>query len=518
MTVKIILNKILSVGSRKISFAIFLTSIIAQAIYLRLFGIHLGGDSQFYLDGASMLIDSHFNFLHLSSNGYPAYYFAYPTIIAALGNPFTVICFQIILQAVASVLLFLLASQIFDKITGIAAGFIFALSFEIFQWNTYILTDSIFVSLLVIAAYFHMLAIQRKRLSLWASFIGITSMLLFLRPTTIPFIGAIIMAATWNLQKAQKAVLYCTGILIIVFIVFHSLSQDAGLRLGINGYIHYFASLFDNGTIVRDRASLSINPHWDSGFSTWNIAVFGEMVSLRLIAFWMPFIQEFSTAHKILNVFTLIPIFIFGTLGISYSLNGPRTASQSRNIIFFLSIILTFWIFQSFTEIDYDWRYRLPVLPFLIAFAAFGLTSSLTRYASLMGKTISSQVIRFLFFGSVNTVVDYAVLNTLYIVIGFSLFWSVFFGFVAGGVTGYFFHSRFTFRYDTTGVELQKLTHYLFISVINLSMTEILMYFLTTNLGIYYNMSKLITLILSIAISFSTSKFWVFRKIKITDK
>ncbi|OGY34128.1 MAG: hypothetical protein A3D99_02050 [Candidatus Andersenbacteria bacterium RIFCSPHIGHO2_12_FULL_45_11] len=124
------------------------------------------------------------------------------------------------------------------------------------------------------------------------------------------------------------------------------------------------------------------------------------------------------------------------------------------------------------------------------------------------------QVIRYGIVGVVNTTVDYAVLNICLLLFGLSLFWATFFGFAAGGLVGYFLHSRWTFRYNTSGKEMKKLSHFLCIAVIGLSLTEIIVHIFTNKYGFYYNYSKTIALVVSIAWAYSASKWWVFRNIE----
>jgi len=122
------------------------------------------------------------------------------------------------------------------------------------------------------------------------------------------------------------------------------------------------------------------------------------------------------------------------------------------------------------------------------------------------------QLIRYGIVGAVNATVDYAVLNLCLLLFGFSLFWATFFGFAAGGILGYFLHSRWTFAYDTAGKEAQKLTHFLFIAVIGLTLTEAIVHLFTNQFELHYNYSKAIALVISVAWAYSASKWWVFKK------
>lgn len=123
------------------------------------------------------------------------------------------------------------------------------------------------------------------------------------------------------------------------------------------------------------------------------------------------------------------------------------------------------------------------------------------------------QIVRFCIIGSINAVIDYFILNLFYIVFDMPLFWATFFGFIAGGVTGYFLHSRFCFFYkNKLKIEIIKFTNFLFVSIISLTITEIIMNVLTKNLGVYYNYSKAVAIIFVAAWSFSAMKWWIFKR------
>ena len=87
---------------------------------------------------------------------------------------------------------------------------------------------------------------------------------------------------------------------------------------------------------------------------------------LRLVNFFNPYASAFSTSHIAINIFHTLLIFlsIF-----AWSFFSIQTKIQDR--IFFFIIILSLFVdtFHSFILIDYDWRYRFPViLPLLILF------------------------------------------------------------------------------------------------------------------------------------------------------
>ncbi len=457
----------------------------------------MGGDSDFYLKGASILLHSHFSFPQLLREGYPVYYLAYPLLLALThSSVLGIVLIQIALQAFATVLIYKIGTQLHSRKAGMISGAIYAVCFELFQWNTYVLTDSIFL-FLVVAALF--LSIKKS----WYAFSATLLCMFFLRPTAAPFFIAVAIAMSWHVKKIYKVIGYTAALLLITGSVVYILSGDAGTRLGVSGYIHYFASLFEHGVLVRDRDSLLLPVSWTPTLSIGNVMTFIRILCLRLVLFWAPAISDFSLPHTILNMITLLPLYVFGIFGIS--------KYAKRNILG-ITILCTFWIFQSFTELDYDWRYRTPVLPALIIFAGLGAADCLLYRKTILQVVKEFQLARFIFFGLLTAGADYAILNILHLAFDVSLFWAVFWGFLSGGFIGYFLHSRFTFRYNTSNKELIKLSHYLLLCGANLILTEIIVQSLTIQLVVPYNTSKFIALIFVAGTSFLVNKFVLFRK------
>ncbi len=456
----------------------------------------MGGDSDFYLKGASILSNSHFSFLALLREEYPVYYIAYPFLLALTqSNALAIVLMQIALHAFATVLIYKIGTQLHSKKAGIISGVAYAVCFELFQWNTYILTDSVFLFLIVAALFSYL----KKS---WY-FLGATLLFtLFLRPTAAPLLIAVAVAASWNTKRIYKLIAYTAVLLLITGSIIYILSGDAGTRLGVSGYIHYFASLFEQGVLVRDRDSLLIPVSWTPTLSIVNGVTFIQILFLRFLLFWAPAISDFSLPHTLLNVFTLLPIYLFGIWGIS--------KYAKRNILG-IAILCTFWVFQSFTEIDYDWRYRTPVLAALIIFAGMSAADFFMHKRNILQTVREFQLARFIFFGLLTAGADYAILNILHLSFGISLFWAVFWGFVSGGCIGYFLHSRFTFRYNTSNKELIKLSHYLLLCGANLILTEIIVQSLTGQFTVPYNTSKFVALIVVATTSFLVNKFVLFR-------
>lgn len=116
--------------------------------------------------------------------------------------------------------------------------------------------------------------------------------------------------------------------------------------------------MIDKGIIIHDRPYLHLNI---------SQSIFGFMIILwvRFFAFFLPVLPDFSYLHMLLNLLFFLPFFFSLTLFIKNSNLIQGTELQFINFLFIL--IFAYTIYHAATLIDYEWRYRFPILlPMLI--------------------------------------------------------------------------------------------------------------------------------------------------------
>ena len=236
------------------------------------------------------------------------------------------------------------------------------MSVDILIWPKYILSDSSYAFLVFLANYFIIKSIFKDKF-LYKEIFLIIFLLLASRPTSIPIIFAIlffIMIYKLHLLSVHK------NILLFIFFLFFSIPIILGIfyqliDLNFNQIpkINFLTSMVKKGMIIHDRPETWVGVP-DSFLDILYIYF------LRFVNFFNPYAETFSILHVLLNLFQTFLIilsiliwFIFGNL------------IKSFNQIFLFVIILSFSVaaFHSFTLIDYDWRYRFPlILPLLTLF------------------------------------------------------------------------------------------------------------------------------------------------------
>jgi len=134
------------------------------------------------------------------------------------------------------------------------------------------------------------------------------------------------------------------------------------------------ASEYRHGVLVyAPESNFMVEPA-----TTWLAAM--RLTAQKLIFFLTPWLPYYSPVHTVLNLAFFIPAY---GLPIAALVNRSRLAQPQQRVVvvlFIYAVCLT--VFHATMMIDYDHRYRLPLLPALITLAAIGL-EALRRPQSL---------------------------------------------------------------------------------------------------------------------------------------
>ncbi len=336
---------------------------VIRLFYFLKTGVIHGGDTEFYLGFANLIKENQTVF---GITDHPFYYSLYPLFLLLFQfNEQAIVIFQIILSAFSTVVLYLIGNHVFFKSVGIIAATIHILSWEIFQWDVYVLTDSLAVSLITITTFLLLQSTQARKAQFMLPIIFLTLLLFFLRPATFPFIIMAYAFLILNL-KSRKIQYLLTGSIVSIFgllLVFFGIQSGSySLPFFLQTYITEFA----DAAVIHHRVYLSLNNSGSILAAFTNII---QIVLARFAMFWQPFAHTFSFAHSIVNTLYLIPLYLCSL----YYLIRQNGHMLKKEIIFILSVIIVYWLFHSVTLIDYDWRYRVTVLPFLIIIASAGI-------------------------------------------------------------------------------------------------------------------------------------------------
>lgn len=342
-------------------------------------GIRTGGDTIRYTEGAAKLAAG------LPLEGMERLFAAYIGVLAAstaagLGEA-GVIGLQILVAALATIALCELGSTLSGPVGGLAAAALFVLNIDIARWHAYVLTDSLYISLVVVAAY--AIHVASERGGWWyASAVAVVVASASLRPQGR--LLAIVAAGYWVVRRPattvdRRIVITCAAVLV------------AGVVLSSRGALESEAEtpgqwLGDGVVVWRDPASNLSMPR-DAGVDITKAEATSTeplryvlrhpLATARLgatrvgVELWHAR-RFYSRGHNVTVV---------GLLGIVYALALIGVARVWREPLarLLVAIVCAHLLMVAATFADWDGRFLLYVLPLIGLFAAAGLTAAQTR-------------------------------------------------------------------------------------------------------------------------------------------
>ena len=112
------------------------------------------------------------------------------------------------------------------------------------------------------------------------------------------------------------------------------------------------------------------------------------------------------------------------------------------------------------------------------------------QYCEYMNKDI----IKFGLVGAVNTAIDFLLLN-LFVSLGLSIFWAIFFAYLIGAANGYLLNNHWTYRHLNKPTTFFGFIQYTAISFIGLGLTELIVYGLFHIFHLSINIDKLVAVV-----------------------
>lgn len=354
-------------------FSIIISFLIIAYYHLNL-GFHMSPDSFKFSRAADDLIKSNLNLFDFyfsnksGSQRITPIFFTIPILLTAIckilfghGWHYGFLLFNLMF-VLFSIIIFvrtLLIIQVRPLIILLTLPLIIV-SVDLLTWPRYILADTIYSLFVILSIYFIAKGLMENKYNYYYLFLIIFLMLLT-RPTSLPVIGAIILFITLSkyqfLLRLNNILLFIVIPLILLPLVFTILYLFIEFNFSTNAQLDFWLlSKVKAGMIIHDRPETWVD-------SPKNFKDIFTLFFLRLIYFFNPYAINFSKIHIILNVFQSF-IFLLSII-IWFFLKG---ITENQDKLFFFIVLLSFSVasFHSFTLIDFDWRYRFPVIMPLI--------------------------------------------------------------------------------------------------------------------------------------------------------
>ncbi len=343
-----------------------LVAFVMISFYNLSIGFVMSPDSYTYSEWADELIKLNFNLkIYFSQNDFftPSYFYTIPVVIVAIlkvlfGNAwqYAFLVFNLSL-VLFSLILFsksLLIIGVRPVLISIAMG-VLVISVDLLLWPRYMLSDMTFTFLVILASYIVINGIvegQFKYLSLISAMI----LILVSRPSSLPVIFAIFFFIGFSRLKIQAKPTVILLIIIALFvltpIIFAIAHYFIKSNLSDNIQAAHLLNMVDLGMIIHDRPETWVN----SPISFFDVAY---LYFVRMITFFTPYAAPFSIIHIMLNSIQTILVLFSITV---WMFIGGKIKLLDRVVLFILILSFSVAAFHAFTIIDYDWRYRFPII------------------------------------------------------------------------------------------------------------------------------------------------------------
>ena len=233
-------------------------------------------------------------------------------------------------------------------------------SVDLLVWPRYIISDMSFAFLVILVTYIIIKCIVKNKFDYSIIFL-LTLVILISRPSSLPVVFAILSFLLISKASIYKNIKLTFIIIIIILMLtpcmFTILYYFIELNNIENTQLSFLTGMVKSGIIIHDRPETWIAPP-----NTFIDIL--KLYFLRLVNFFNPYAESFSTIHIILNSFQF---FIVLSSSIAWIFIGGNVKSIDRTILFILLLSFSIASFHTFTLIDYDWRYRFPtILPLIM--------------------------------------------------------------------------------------------------------------------------------------------------------
>ena len=333
-------------------------SVAFNLALLALLGVIRGADTDRYVAGASDLLAGRAfrgpaGWVYVGYNGLLA--IAEATGVGHLG----VVVVQILAAACATMALYDLGRQIGGRLAGLLAAAFFIIDYDIARWHLYVLTDSLYISLVAIVTWAAHRAVGRGIAAYLAgSFVLLLTALI--RPNG--WLMVPIVAIYWIVRSGMHRPAQIAAAAAVVIVCGGSAAAYAAVQFGrdvpstreavatrqVNRQRLPFARV-----MTRDR----LNP---------------ARMPMRLLTELGHIQPQFSWRHKVMVVAVLAVVYPLAIVGFIRSRGLPIAR-------FMGAIVACHMMVVAITFSDRDGRYLLYFFSFLLVFAARGAVGTVVR-------------------------------------------------------------------------------------------------------------------------------------------
>lgn len=371
---------------------IVLGVLLAQGAVAWRLGVRMAPDTTSYSRWADRLIQLRFDyprFLPEVDSPLRVFYIGWVTVVALAklvaarywGE--AIVAFNLVADALVALWLWLLIRDVTGRRGAAALAVAFHVwSFEIINYSRFVLSDVTFVALGFAAFYLAARALigerPRGRAGAWAAAASLAALGVIYRPpgvVLVPLAAVAVYLACRKSSPGQRgparvvsaaALGTCVVAVVAVTLLNATIVKDPERWSGssLADAFRVQSREYHRGEVVSARKETYHAP-------PVALVDYVLITADRFLHFFALTAAGFSRGHTGMNLAWFVPVYAAALLG---AVAGLRNLGDRRARVVALSVavILAFAAFHALTQVDYDWRYRLPVLPHLLFLAGVG--------------------------------------------------------------------------------------------------------------------------------------------------
>lgn len=352
-------------------------------------GLPQAHDTQWYLEHAQLLISQRHIDFDFNGVFYLSYYSLLALLLLIFKTPAAVVFVQMLINAFSVILAYKITLMLFNRRTAVITGMIYAFLWPMIFWSIYIITDSLFISLLLLQVYFLLKAFEERKRVYGYSFFFTSLYMIFFRPTGIITLTFLCMYIIINLElksyvNRHKAFVLCVGILAAAtFLYLAGSTILSPLKESLYNNMRWL--LLDNyahGRIydIPTPYDYSFNAVTDTNiFNNFIVSFFvnnGKHIVIlygkRIVSFvgvWVWKLNEIGMADRLKYLVPAMTGCFIAAVGLSRMIK-KEIFKKSSILVFVVMSILCFTVFFF---MDSAYRYRVPAFVFLGMIGAYGM-------------------------------------------------------------------------------------------------------------------------------------------------
>jgi hypothetical protein len=349
-------------------------------------GIQTGSDTQSYSDWADLMIAHRFNVVsYLREQSFvvpPVFYLFWIVIVAALKSVLgqwwmhgVVVLNWVCFSAGTYLTLSWIRRATASAGSVLLAAALFVIAADLLIFVPFVLSDLTFwglsTAIVVLGLRFAASEDVNRGATLLIGTMLIAIALMF-RPVALPLAMFWVLAIIAGVQRERVVRFGPVLIAALCGLVLFAVVVHAYVLMNPSSWPGRLPAMFELLSREYREGVLVYSP--DENFkvapaSSW--FGFFRLTAEKWMYFLTPWLPHYSAAHTVINVAFFTPVYLLSAVAIFRS----RRLSPGQQISVWMLVALAVLAssFHAMVQIDYDHRYRLPLLPVLIMLATLGL-------------------------------------------------------------------------------------------------------------------------------------------------